>query len=155
MISGHQISLRYFFVGNLCPQIKIYVSQDDNFFDHPPHRPRCLPSTWSTTRFLRNTFRWLLMACQLILFHVHKNEILEMETNSILSPLSRFLRSRTPHQWFLATLGGFLQQVFGSRRLLQATAVPTLLTWLVIIFDPQSLPCLLASRCHFLALTYI
>ena len=30
MISGHQISLRYFFVGNLCPQIKIYVSQDDN-----------------------------------------------------------------------------------------------------------------------------
>ena len=81
-----------------------------------------------------------------------------METNSIPSPLSHILFTATLEDYpplVLATLGGLLQQVFGSRRLLQATAVPTLLTWLVIIFDPQSLPCLLASRCHFLTQTYI
>ena len=49
----------------------------------------------------------------------------------------------------LATLGGFLQQLFGSRRLLQAAAVPTLLTWVVIIANPESMPCLLASRYRF------
>ena len=39
------------------------------------------------------------MACQLVLFHVHKNEKLEMETNSILSPLSYFL-FQAMLQWF-------------------------------------------------------
>ena len=46
----------------------------------------------------------------------------------------------------LATLGGFLQQLFGARRLLQAAAIPTVLTWVVIIANPKSLPCLLLSR---------
>ena len=45
-----------------------------------------------------------------------------------------------------ATLGGFLQQLFGARRLLQASAVPAVLTWAVIVAKPNSLSCILASR---------
>ena len=47
----------------------------------------------------------------------------------------------------LATLGGFLQQLFGARRLLQAAAFPAVLTWIVIIAGPNSIACILASRC--------
>ena len=69
-----------------------------------------------------------------------------------------------------ASLGGFLQQVFGARRLLQVSAfygrtnnwikiwsfiiymslkvsaLPTVLTWIVITANPNSVACLLASR---------
>ena len=45
-----------------------------------------------------------------------------------------------------ATLGGFLQQLFGARRLLQVSAVPAVLTWAVLVANPNSLSCILASR---------
>ena len=45
-----------------------------------------------------------------------------------------------------ATLGGFLQQLFGARRLLQASAVPAVLTWAVVVANPNSSSCILASR---------
>ena len=54
------------------------------------------------------------IARNLVLFRVQKNGNLEMETNSIPSPLSHILFTATLEDYpslMLATLGGFLQQV--------------------------------------------
>ena len=47
----------------------------------------------------------------------------------------------------LASLGGIFQQLFGPRKLLVASAIPSLLSWVAIIARPTSIPCLLSSRC--------
>ena len=46
----------------------------------------------------------------------------------------------------MAVLGGILQQLVGPRRLLMVTAVPSLLSWLVLALWPQSLTSILLSR---------
>ena len=46
----------------------------------------------------------------------------------------------------IAVLGGFLQQMFGPRNLLIVSAVPSILSWLLLAADPLSFPCILLSR---------
>ena len=47
----------------------------------------------------------------------------------------------------VAILAGYLQQILGARMLLIISAVPSLLSWLVVaLLTPQSFPAILASR---------
>ena len=47
----------------------------------------------------------------------------------------------------VAILAGFLQQILGARMLLIISAVPSLLSWLVVaLLTPKSFPAILASR---------
>ena len=46
----------------------------------------------------------------------------------------------------VAILGGFLQQMFGPRKLLIVSALPSILSWLILAADPLSFPCILLSR---------
>ena len=47
---------------------------------------------------------------------------------------------------FIAVLGGFLQQVFGPKKILIASGVSGLLSWMVVIIQPCSIYFLLGSR---------
>ena len=62
------------------------------------------------------------------------------------SPLTPAVLEDVPPM-VLASLGGILQQLFGPRKLLVASAIPSLLSWVAIIARPTSIPCLLSSRC--------
>ena len=46
----------------------------------------------------------------------------------------------------VAVLGGFLQQLFGPRKLLIVSAVPSLVSWLLVAAAPLSFTAILASR---------
>ena len=46
----------------------------------------------------------------------------------------------------VAVLGGFLQQMFGPRKLLIVSAVPSILSWVLVASDPASFTCILLSR---------
>ena len=46
----------------------------------------------------------------------------------------------------VAVLGGFLQQLFGPRKLLIVSAVPSLLSWLLVAAAPFSFTAILVSR---------
>ena len=46
----------------------------------------------------------------------------------------------------VAVLGGFLQQMFGPRKLLIVSAVPSLVSWLLVAAAPLSFPAILTSR---------
>ena len=46
----------------------------------------------------------------------------------------------------VAVIGGFLQQMFGPRKLLIVSAVPSILSWVLVASDPASFPCILLSR---------
>ena len=46
----------------------------------------------------------------------------------------------------VAVLGGFLQQLFGPRKLLIVSAVPSLLSWLLVAAAPLSFTAILTSR---------
>ena len=46
----------------------------------------------------------------------------------------------------VAVIGGFLQQMFGPRKLLIVSAVPSILSWVLVASDPTSFPCILLSR---------
>ena len=46
----------------------------------------------------------------------------------------------------IAVLGGFLQQMFGPRNLLIVSAVPSIVSWVLLAANPLSFPCILLSR---------
>ena len=46
----------------------------------------------------------------------------------------------------VAVLGGFLQQMFGPRKLLIVSAVPSLVSWLLVAAAPLSFTAILTSR---------
>ena len=46
----------------------------------------------------------------------------------------------------MAVLGGFLQQLFGPKKILIALGIIGFLSWLLVVFNPGSLYCLLGSR---------
>ena len=47
---------------------------------------------------------------------------------------------------FVAVLGGFLQQLFGPKKILIAAGVPGFVSWLLVVGNPDSVYCLLGSR---------
>jgi MFS family permease len=47
---------------------------------------------------------------------------------------------------FVAILGGFLQQLFGPKKILIAAGIPNFISWILIAIDPTSLYFLLGSR---------
>ena len=46
----------------------------------------------------------------------------------------------------MAILGGFLQQLFGPKKLLIASAVPNIFSWILVALNPSSITFLLLSR---------
>ena len=46
----------------------------------------------------------------------------------------------------VAVLGGFLQQLFGPRKLLIASTVPSIFSWVFVAVNSNSITCLLLSR---------
>ena len=46
----------------------------------------------------------------------------------------------------VAVLGGFLQQLFGPKKILIAAGIPGLISWLLVAIKPSSIHFLLASR---------
>ena len=47
---------------------------------------------------------------------------------------------------FIAVLGGFLQQVFGPKKILIASGFSGFVSWLIVFMQPCSIYCLLLSR---------
>ena len=46
----------------------------------------------------------------------------------------------------IAILGGVLQQLFGPKKMLMVSAVPSILSWVLIVLAPDSVLSLLLSR---------
>ena len=46
----------------------------------------------------------------------------------------------------VAVLGGFLQQLFGPKKILIAAGIPSFLSWLLVAINPMSVHVLLGSR---------
>ena len=46
----------------------------------------------------------------------------------------------------VAVLGGFLQQLFGPRKLLIASAIPSIFSWVFVAVNPSSITFILLSR---------
>ena len=46
----------------------------------------------------------------------------------------------------VAVLGGFLQQLFGPRKLLIVSAIPSIFSWVFVALNPSSITFLLLSR---------
>ena len=46
----------------------------------------------------------------------------------------------------VAVLGGFLQQLFGPRKLLIVSTIPSIFSWVFVALYPSSITCLLLSR---------
>ena len=46
----------------------------------------------------------------------------------------------------IAILGGFLQQLFGPKNMLMVSAVPSILSWVLLALAPDSVLSLLVSR---------
>ena len=46
----------------------------------------------------------------------------------------------------VAVLGGFLQQLFGPKKLLIASTIPSICSWVFVALYPSSITCLLLSR---------
>ena len=46
----------------------------------------------------------------------------------------------------VAILGGFLQQLFGPKKILIAAGIPSVISWLLVVINPDSLYLLLGSR---------
>ena len=46
----------------------------------------------------------------------------------------------------VAVLGGFLQQLFGPRKLLIVSTIPSVLSWVCVALYPSSITCILLSR---------
>lgn len=46
----------------------------------------------------------------------------------------------------VSIIGGFLQQMFGPHKILIVSAIPSILSWILVVLGPSSIPCLLLSR---------
>ena len=46
----------------------------------------------------------------------------------------------------MALLGGYFQQIYGSKNLLMVSAVPGFVSWVVLAAAPNSVPALFMSR---------
>ena len=73
------------------------------------------------------------------------SSVLSPHLSLLTSPLTPAVLEDVPPV-VLAPLGGIFQQMFGSKKLLVASAVPSLLSWIVIAARPASIPFLLSSR---------
>ena len=73
------------------------------------------------------------------------SSVLSPHLSLLTSPLTPAVLEDVPPV-VLAPLGGIFQQMFGSKKLLVASAIPSLLSWIVIAARPASIPFLLSSR---------
>ena len=73
------------------------------------------------------------------------SSVLSPHLSLLTSPLTLAILEDVPPV-VLAPLGGIFQQMFGSKKLLVASAIPSLLSWIVIAARPASIPFLLSSR---------
>ena len=46
----------------------------------------------------------------------------------------------------MAVFGGILQQLYGAKKLLIVSAIPSFISWILIATSPDSVPALLLSR---------
>ena len=75
----------------------------------------------------------------------HYNDVRKEEEEDSLSDAVIGTAQDIPPIIF-AVAGGFLQQRFGPKRLLISSAVPSILSWLVVAVWPNSFSSLLSSR---------